>query len=96
MYLNRKVRDLKVAGEPALSGCVVVVACWYLALTGEDLRTTIPWLHQLPGFPRSQHLPSLQKLSTAICDDACLKFPAQVDFYEFEGYIRSSGTAKTT
>lgn len=46
MYLYRKVRDLKVAAEPALSGCVMVVVCWYLVLTGEDLGTTIPRLYQ--------------------------------------------------
>lgn len=48
MYLTRKVQVLKVAVEPALSGCVMVVVCWYLALTGEDLGATIPW------FPFSQ------------------------------------------
>lgn len=42
MYLYRKVQGLKVAEEPALFGCVVVVVCWYLALTGEDLGTHHP------------------------------------------------------
>ena len=47
VYLYRRVQDLKVAVEPALSGCVMVVVCWYLVLTGEDLGTTIPRLYQL-------------------------------------------------
>lgn len=46
MYLYRKVRDLKEVAEPALSGCVMVTVCWYLALTGEDSGTTIPRLYQ--------------------------------------------------
>jgi hypothetical protein len=69
MDLNRKAQDLKVAAEPALSGCVMVVACWFLALTGEDLGTTIPWLHQLSWFlfPKVTACKNLPQLCVMVC-----------------------------
>lgn len=54
-----------MAAEPASSGCVMVVVCWYLVLTGEDLGTTIPWLHQLQGFPFPKVTASVQLAKTS-------------------------------
>lgn len=42
LYPNRKAQGPKGPVEPALSGCVMVTVCWYLALTGEDSGTVIP------------------------------------------------------
>lgn len=62
VYLYRKAQDLKVAVEPALCGCVMVVVCWYLALTGEDLGT--PRLYQPSDFPFPKVIASIRLAKT--------------------------------
>lgn len=58
LYSNRKAQGQRGAVEPALSGCVMVTVCWYLALTGKDSGTTIPDFgsHLCPPSPGT-HIP---------------------------------------
>lgn len=54
LYPCRTVQDLKVAAEPASSGCVMVVVCWYLVLTAEvSASCSYTWL--MPWQKALQH-----------------------------------------
>lgn len=66
LCLNRKVQDLKGAAELALFGCVTVAVCWCLALTGEDLGTTIPRL-QAPESPFPKVTDTCQACKNCAC-----------------------------